>query len=154
MATYSSNRWDAHSSKQKFRKQRPKSVLGFEWRFFFGSANYASTVMWCVFLQRMPPIGSCLVKIRGLNHAEVILRMLHGCVSGGLSQGYVHDGPGVCLVDGQTEAYLKDMCMTGLASAWAMSSRGPKEYRCRVNAATRCSGVCPHTWPELIWIRH
>ena len=32
----------------------------------------------------------------------------------GLSVGYGHDGPGVCLGDGQTEAYLKDMDMTGL----------------------------------------
>ena len=36
---------------------------------------------------------------------------------GGLSEGYGHDGPVVCLGDGQTEAYLKDMGMTGLASA-------------------------------------
>ena len=42
---------------------------------------------------------------------------------GGLSEGYGHDGPGVCLGDGQTEAYLKDMGMTGLASAWAMARR-------------------------------
>ena len=35
---------------------------------------------------------------------------------GGLSEGYGHDGPGVCLGDGQTEAYLKDMGMTGLTS--------------------------------------
>ena len=40
---------------------------------------------------------------------------------GGLSEGYGHDGPGICLGDGQTEAYLKDMRMTGLASAWAMA---------------------------------
>ena len=44
---------------------------------------------------------------------------------GGLSEGYGHDGPGVCLGDGQTEAYLKDMGMTGLASVWAMSRRRP-----------------------------
>ena len=25
----------------------------------------------------------------------------------------------------------------------------PKEYRRGRNAATRCSGECPHTWPEL-----
>ena len=59
--------------------------------------------------------------------------------------------PGVCLGDGQTEAYLKDMDMTGLASAWAMARRRPKEYRRKVDAATRCSGVpSPHlTWP--VW---
>ena len=40
---------------------------------------------------------------------------------GGLSEGYGYDGPGVCLDDGQTEAYLEDMGMTGLTSAWAMA---------------------------------
>ena len=38
-------------------------------------------------------------------------------------------GPGVCLGDGQTEAYLEDMGMTSLVSAWAMAKRRPKEYR-------------------------
>ena len=42
--------------------------------------------------------------------------------SGGvLSEGYEHDWPGVCLGDGLTESYLKDMDMTGLASVWAMA---------------------------------
>ena len=36
---------------------------------------------------------------------------------------YGHDGPGVCLGDGQMEVYLKDMGMTGLASARAMAKR-------------------------------
>ena len=36
-----------------------------------------------------------------------------------------HDGPGVCLGDGQTESYLKDMVMTGLASAWMIARRRP-----------------------------
>ena len=46
--------------------------------------------------------------------------------SGGvLSEGYGHDGPVVCLGDGQTEAYLKVMGMTGLASVWAMARRRP-----------------------------
>ena len=44
---------------------------------------------------------------------------------GGLSEGYGHDGPGVCLGDGQTEAYLKDMGMAGLASVWMMARRKP-----------------------------
>ena len=54
--------------------------------------------------------------------------------------GYGHDGPGVCLGDGQTMAYLKDMDMMVLASAWAMTIRRPKEYRRMVDAATllRC----------------
>ena len=64
---------------------------------------------------------------------------------GGLSEGYGHDGPGVCLGYDQTEAYLKDTGMTGLASVWAMARRRPKEYRHKVDAATRCFGVCPHT---------
>ena len=39
--------------------------------------------------------------------------------SGGiLSEGHGNDGPCICLGDGQTEAYLKDMGRTGLASAW------------------------------------
>ena len=44
---------------------------------------------------------------------------------GGLCEGYGHDGPGACLGDNQTEAYLKDMDMTGLASVWAMARRRP-----------------------------
>ena len=40
---------------------------------------------------------------------------------GSESEGYGHEGSGVCLGDGQAEAYLKDMGMTGLASAWAMA---------------------------------
>ena len=45
----------------------------------------------------------------------------------------------------QVESYLRIMGMAGLASAWAMARRRPKEYRRKVDAATRCSGVCPHT---------
>ena len=45
--------------------------------------------------------------------------------------------------DGQTEAYLTDTGMTGVASAWVMARRRMKEYRCNMDAATRCSGVCP-----------
>ena len=40
--------------------------------------------------------------------------------------------------------------MTGLASAWAMARRRPRMYRHEADAATRCSGICPHTWPGLI----
>ena len=43
-----------------------------------------------------------------------------------LPEGYGHGRPGVCLVDGQTEAEEEP-------------SQG----------ATRCSGVLPLTWPEL-----
>ena len=48
----------------------------------------------------------------------------------------------------QVESYRKDAGLAGLAglaSAWAMARRRPKEYRRKVVAATRCSGVCPHT---------
>ena len=45
--------------------------------------------------------------------------------------GCEHDGHGVCLGDGQTEAYLKNTGMIGLASAWAMARRRTKEYRHR-----------------------
>ena len=47
------------------------------------------------------------------------------------------------------ESCLKDTGMAGLASAWAMAGRRPKEYRRKVDAATRCSGVCHHTCPDL-----
>ena len=62
-----------------------------------------------------------------------------------LSEGYGHGGPGVCLGDSQTEFHLKDMGMAGLASVWAMARRRTKEYRRKVDAATRCSGICPHS---------
>ena len=40
------------------------------------------------------------------------------CASGEvLYEGYGHGGPGICLGDGQTEAYMKDLGMTVLASA-------------------------------------
>ena len=51
-------------------------------------------------------------------------RVLRGCVKW-KSEGYGHGGPGVCMGDGQTEAYLKDMGIAGLASAWAMARRRP-----------------------------
>ena len=51
--------------------------------------------------------------------------------------GIWHGGLGVCLGDGQTEAYLKDMGMTGLASAWVMARRKTKEYRRKVDALLR-----------------
>ena len=51
---------------------------------------------------------------------------IHGCVRCEvLSEKYGHDGPGACLGDGQTEAYLKDLGMAGLASAWAMARQRP-----------------------------
>ena len=41
----------------------------------------------------------------------------------------------------QVESYLKDTGMAVLASVWAMVSQRPREYRRKVDAATRCSGV-------------
>ena len=43
----------------------------------------------------------------------------------------------------QVESYLKDTGMAALALAWAMARWRPK-YRRKVDAATRCSGICPH----------
>ena len=45
----------------------------------------------------------------------------------------------------QVESYLRDTGMAGLASAWAMTRREAEGDRRKVDAATRCSGVCPHT---------
>ena len=44
---------------------------------------------------------------------------------GGLYEEYRHGGLGVCLVDDQTEAYMKNMDMAGLASVWVMDRRRP-----------------------------
>ena len=75
---------------------------------------------------RIPPIGFLLVEFQGADHAE------------GAPTGYR-------LRLRQVEFYLKDAGMAGLESAWAMARRRPEEYRRKVDAATRCSGVCPHT---------
>ena len=44
---------------------------------------------------------------------------------GVLSEGYEPDRLGICLCYSQMEAYLKDMGMTGLTSAWVMARRRP-----------------------------
>ena len=51
----------------------------------------------------------------------------------------------------KVESYLEDAGMAGLASAWAMARRRPKEYRRKVDAATRCSGVCPIPDLTITW---
>ena len=84
---------------------------------------FASMGMWRDSLRRIPPIVFFLWISEWLDHAE----------------GHPHAS-----WLRQVESYLKD---TGMASAWAMARRRPKEYRRKVDAATRCSGVCPHTWP-------
>ena len=44
----------------------------------------------------------------------------------------------------QVESYLKDTGMADLA--WLGDGQTePNEYRRKVDAATHCSGVCPHT---------
>ena len=48
----------------------------------------------------------------------------------GLSEGYGHDGPGICQGDGLTEAYLKDMDMTGLVTAWVMARQQVEFTHC------------------------
>ena len=68
---------------------------------------------------------SFLSRSEGLDHAEGAPTRFMAASGGVLSKGYGHGGSGVCLGDGQTEAYLKDMDMTGLASAWAMARRRP-----------------------------
>ena len=72
-----------------------------------------------------------------MDHAEGASTGFMVALGGGLSEGYGHDRYGVCLGDGQTEAYLKDMSMMNLKSAWAMARRRPREYRREVDAATR-----------------
>ena len=57
-----------------------------------------------------------------------------------LSEGYGHGGPGVYLGDGQTEAYLKDMGKTGLASVWATVDQGfPSMRECRHDYTVWCT---------------
>ena len=89
-----------------------------------GRTKYASMGMWRDSLRKIPPIGFSLPRSEGLDHAGGVHR-LHDYVRWSVSEEYAHDGLGVCLGDGQTEAYLKDMGMSGLASAWAMARRRP-----------------------------
>ena len=65
------------------------------------------------------------VIIEGCKHTWRVGHLPGQWPDGGLSEGYGHGEPGVCLGDGQTEAYLKDTGMTGLAPAWAMDRRSP-----------------------------
>ena len=81
--------------------------------------------MWHDSLRKIPPIGFFLVDIRGAGPCREGAHTFMVASGGGLSEGYGHGGPAVCLGDRQTEAYLKDTGMTGLASAWAMARRRP-----------------------------
>ena len=60
-----------------------------------------------------------------LDHAQGAPTCFMVASGGVLSEGYGHVGLGVCLGDSQTESYLKDKGMMGLASAWAMARRRP-----------------------------
>ena len=76
-------------------------------------------------LEKLPLIGFCFVGVRGAEPCRGPPAWFVVASGGILSEGYWHDGPGVCLGDGQTVAYLKDMDMTGLASVWAMARQRP-----------------------------
>ena len=60
----------------------------------------------------------------------------------------------VCLGDGQTKAYLKDMGMTGLASVWVMARRRTKEYRRKVNAVPTPDHRCYVPVFNNCWLPH
>ena len=51
-----------------------------------------------------PPSDSFMSGSEGLDHVERASTRFMVASDGGLSEGYVHGGPGVCLGDGQTEA--------------------------------------------------
>ena len=73
--------------------------------------------MWRDSLRRIPPSDTFLSRSEWLDHAEGASTGFMFASGGVLSEGYGLDGPGVCLGNGQTEAYLKNIGMTGLASA-------------------------------------
>ena len=87
----------------------------------------ASVPKFFLFLSRLRPLlmsflcrllsDSFLSRSEGLDHAEEAPTRFMVASVGVLSEGCGHGGPGVCLGDGQTESYLKDTGMTGLASA-------------------------------------
>ena len=49
----------------------------------------------------------------------------------------------------QVESYLMDTGMAGVVSAWAVVKRRPKQYRRKVDTATRRSSVGPHSRPDV-----
>ena len=66
-----------------------------------------------------------VLKSRDVYTINALASMPGRWLDGGLSEGYEHDKAGVCLGDDQMKAYLNDMDMAGLASAWAMAIRTP-----------------------------
>ena len=102
--------------------------------------------MWRDSLRRILPIGFFLAEIRSAGPCLGNVHTLHGIdlapeidVSHQFRESWLR----------QVGSYLKDTGMAGLASAWAMARRRPKEYHRKMDAATRCSGVCPHTTLDL-----
>ena len=82
--------------------------------------------MVCTCLAMESPYKSCLQSASAwLDHAEGASIDFMVASGGVHSEGYGHDGPGVYLGHGQTEAYLNYIGMTGLASVWAMARRRP-----------------------------
>ena len=82
------------------------------------SSGASTSPLWCDSPRRLPPIGFCLVGIQGagsfcphaswLRQVEAHLKNMAWRLpgrwpDGGLPEGYGHDGPVVCLGDGQTE---------------------------------------------------
>ena len=73
-------------------------------------------------------MDSSLSRSEGLDYVDGASWTPFMVASGAvLSEGYMHDGPGICLGNGQTEAYLKDMDMPGLGSAWGIARWREKE---------------------------
>ena len=64
---------------------------------------------------RLIPV-TFLSRSEGLNHDERVYTDFKVASDGLLFEGYGHGGSSVCLGDGQTESYLKDMGMTGFHS--------------------------------------
>ena len=61
-----------------------------------------SSSKWCISFVSYS--DSFLWRSEGLDHADWAFRRFMVASGRGLSEGYGHDGPGVCLGDGQTEA--------------------------------------------------
>ena len=79
--------------------------------------------MWLDFLHSDPQSDPNLWWFEGLDHTEGPSACLEFASGGVPSEGYGHDGHGVCPGDGQTEVYLKVMSMTALVCTWAMDRR-------------------------------
>ena len=97
----------------------------YTFRYQCGSANCASGNMLRRSSRRILLIGFGPVRIRGAVAGQPHTSWLSSEV---LFESYGHDGPGLYLGDGQTEACLKNMGVTGLKTPWAIPKRKP-EYR-------------------------